>query len=88
MLRPYISLLHIGAINASHSIDNIGTGRKECKQELDRARRATMSPEQKAQINKRRHELHATKNGAKKLQMTPQKKKLKQKEINKKYKRW
>ena len=44
-----------------------------------------MSPEQKAQINKRRRDLYATQNAARKLQMTPQEKKLKQKEINKKY---
>ena len=44
-----------------------------------------MSPEQKTQINKRRRELYAVKNTARKLQMTPQEKKLKQKEINKKY---
>jgi hypothetical protein len=44
-----------------------------------------MSPEQKAQINKRRHELYAAKNTARKLQMTLQEKKLKRKEINKKY---
>jgi len=43
-----------------------------------------MPPEQKAQINKRRHELYAAKNTARKLQMTSQEKKLKQKEINKK----
>ena len=44
-----------------------------------------MSLEQKAQINKRQRELYAAKNTARKLQMTPQEKKLKRKEINKKY---
>jgi hypothetical protein len=44
-----------------------------------------MSPEQKAQINKRRRELYAAKNAVRKLQITPQEKKLKRKEINKKY---
>jgi len=44
-----------------------------------------MFPEQKAQINKKRRELYAAKNTARKLQMTPQEKKLKRKEINKKY---
>jgi len=48
-----------------------------------------MSPEHRAQINKRRRELHAAKNAARKLQMTPQmtpqEKKFKRKEINKKY---
>jgi hypothetical protein len=48
-----------------------------------------MSPEQKAQTNKRRRELYAaknaSKNAARKLQMTPQEKKLKRKESNKKY---
>jgi hypothetical protein len=84
-LRPHFFLLHIGVENASNSIDNIVTCSKERKRELDRARRAAMSPEQKAQINKRRRELYAAKNAARKLQMTPQEKKLKQKEINKKY---
>jgi len=49
-----------------------------------------MSPEQKALINKRRRELYAAKNAhkntARKLQMTPQEKKLKRKEINRNYK--
>jgi len=48
-----------------------------------------MSPEQKTQINKRRRELYAAKNASKntarKLQMTPQEKKLKRIEVNKKY---
>jgi hypothetical protein len=61
------------------------TRRKERKRELDRARRAAMSPEQRAQLNKRRRELRAAKSAAKKLQMTPQGKKLTRKEINKKY---
>jgi hypothetical protein len=50
-----------------------------------------MSPEQKALINKRRHELYAVKNApkhaARKLQMTPQEKKLKRKESKKNYNR-
>jgi len=47
-----------------------------------------MFPEQKAQINKKRRELYAAKNTARKLQMTPQEKKLKRKEINKNTIRW
>jgi hypothetical protein len=39
-----------------------------------------MSPEQKALINKRRHDLYAQKNAARKLQMTPQEKELKRQE--------
>jgi hypothetical protein len=54
-------LLYIGAVNAYRSINNIVTCPKECMRELDRARRAAMSPEQKALINKRRHELYAVK---------------------------
>jgi hypothetical protein len=50
-----------------------------------------MSPEQKTLINKRRHELYAAKNApknaARKLQMTPQEKKLKRKESKKNYNR-
>lgn len=84
-LRPYFFLLHLGVVNASNSIDNIVMCLKERKRELDRARRAALSPEQKALINKRRRDLYATQNAARKLQMTPQEKKLKQKEINKKY---
>jgi adenylosuccinate lyase len=84
-LRPYFFLLHIGVVNASNSIDNIVTCPKERRRELDRARRAAMSPKQKVQINKRRCELYAAKNATRKLQMTPQEKKLKRKEINKKY---
>ena len=38
---------YIGAANASNSIDNIVTCPKERKRELDRARRAALSPEQK-----------------------------------------
>ena len=75
---------YIGAANASNSIDNIVTCPKEHKHELDRARWAALSPEQKALINKRRRDLYAAKNAARKLQMTPQEKKLKRKESNKK----
>jgi hypothetical protein len=50
---------------------------KERKRELDRARQAALSPEQKALINKRRHDLRAAKNTERKLQMMPQEKKLK-----------
>jgi len=78
---------NIGVVNASSPIDNIVTYPKERKRELDRARRVTMSPEQKALINKRRRELYVAKNAhkntARKLQMTPQEKKLKRKESNK-----
>ena len=46
-----------------------------------------MFPEQKAQINKKRRELYAAKNAhknaARKLQMTPQDKEVKQKENKK-----
>jgi hypothetical protein len=84
-LRPYFFLLHIGVVNASNAIDNIVMCPKERKRELDRARWAALSPEQKALINKRRHDLRAAKNTARKLQMTPQEKKLKRKETNKKY---
>jgi hypothetical protein len=81
---------NIGVVNASSSIDNIVTCLKECKRELNRARRVAISPEQKALINKRRCELYAAKNAhkntARKLQMTPQEKTLKQKESNKNYK--
>ena len=59
---------------------------KERKRELDRARRAALSPEQKALINKRRRDLYAAKNAARKLKMTPQQKKLTRKESNKNYK--
>ena len=62
---------YIGAANASNSIDNIVMCPKERKRELDRARRAALSPEQKALINKRRRDLYAAKNAARKLQMTP-----------------
>ena len=46
-----------------------------------------MSPEQKALINKRRRDLYAAKNAARKLQMTPQEKKEKRKEMKKNYNR-
>ena len=52
---------NIGALTASSSIDNIVTCPKERKRELDKARRAAMSPKQKALINKRRRELYAAK---------------------------
>ena len=77
---------NIGALTASSSIDNIVTCPKEHKRELDRAQRAALSPEQKALINKRRRDLYAAKNIARKLQMTPQEKKLTRKESNKNYK--
>ena len=60
---------------------------KERKRELDRARRAAMSHEQKALINKRRRDLYAQKNATKKLQMTPQEKEVKRKEMKKNYNR-
>ena len=78
---------YIGAANASNSIDNIVTCPKERKRELDRARRAALSPKQKALINKRRRDLYAAKNAARKLQMTPQEKKEKRKEMKKNYNR-
>ena len=86
-LRPYFFLLHLGVVNAFNSIDNIVTCPKECKRELDRARQAALSPEQKALINKRRRDLYAAKNAARKLQMTPQEKKEKRKEMKKNYNR-
>ena len=43
----------------------------ERKRDQDRARYATMSTEQRALQNKRRHELYATKNTGMMLQMTP-----------------
>jgi hypothetical protein len=52
---------NIGVVNASCSIDNIAMCPKERRREQDRARRAVMSPEQKAQINKRRRELYVEK---------------------------
>jgi hypothetical protein len=76
-LRLYFFLLHIGVVNASNSIDNIVMCPKKRKRELDRARQAVLSPEQKALINKRRRDLRAAKNTARKLQMTPQEKNLK-----------
>ena len=85
-LRSYFFLLHIGVVNASNSLDNIVTCPKEHKHELDRARWAALSPEQKALINKRRRDLYATKNVAIKLQMTPQEKE-KRKEMKKNYNR-
>ena len=85
-LRPYFFLLHLGVVNASNSIDNIVTCPKERKRELDRARQATLSPEQKALINKRRRDLYVAKNAARKLQMTPQEKE-KRKEMKKNYNR-
>ena len=86
-LRPYFFLLHLGVVNASNSIDNIVTCPKERKRELDRARRAALSPEQKALINKRWRDLYATQNAARKLQMTPQEKKEKRKEMKRNYNR-
>jgi hypothetical protein len=48
---------------------------KEHRNARNRARRAAMSPEQRALLNKRRRELYATQNAPKKsakmLQMTP-----------------
>jgi hypothetical protein len=85
-LRLYLLLLHIGDVNASNCIENIITCPKERKRQLDRARRAAMSPEQKALINKRRHESYAAKNASRKLQMTPQEKE-KRKEMKKNYNR-
>ena len=76
---------YVGAANASNSINNIVMCPKEHKRELDRARWAALSPKQKALINKRRRDLYVAKNAARKLQMTPQEKKLKRKESNKKY---
>ena len=72
---------YIGAANASNSIDNIVMCPKEHKRELDRARWAALSPKQKALINKRRRDLYAAKNAARKPQMTPQEKKEKRKEM-------
>jgi hypothetical protein len=46
-----------------------------------------MSPEQNALLNKRRQDLYAQKNTARKLQMTPQEKETKQKESKKNYNR-
>jgi hypothetical protein len=46
-----------------------------------------MSPEQKALLNKRRRDLYAQKNAARKLQMTPQEKEMKRKESKKNYNR-
>jgi hypothetical protein len=57
-LRPYFYII-IGVVNASSSIDNVVTCLKERKRELDRARRAAMSPEQRALSNKRRRDLYA-----------------------------
>jgi len=58
---------YIGAANASNSLDNIVTCPKERnKRELDRARRAALSPEQKAIITKRRRDLYAAKKCSKK----------------------
>ena len=73
-LRPYFFYQYIGAANASNSIDNIVMCPKERKHELNRARWAALSPEQKALINKRRRDLYAANNAARKLQMTPQEK--------------
>jgi hypothetical protein len=39
-----------------------------------------MSPEQKALLNKRRRDLYAQKNAARKLQMTPEEKEVKRQE--------
>ena len=58
---------NIGDVNASNSLDNIVMCPKERnKRELDRARWAALSPEQKATINKRRRDLYAAKKGSKK----------------------
>jgi hypothetical protein len=70
LFETVLFLLYIGVVNASSSIDNIVTCPKERKHELDRAPRAAMSPEQKALLNKRRRDLYAQKNAARKLQMT------------------
>jgi hypothetical protein len=64
--------IYIGAVNASSSIDNIVTCPEMHKRELDRAKRAAMSPEQKALLNKRQRDLYAQKNATRKLQMIPQ----------------
>ena len=79
---------YVGAANASNSINNIVMCPKERnKRELDIARWAALSPKQKALINKRRRDLYVVKNAARKLQMTPQEKKVKRKEIKKNYNR-
>jgi len=78
-------VLYLGPINASISINNVVTCPKERKREVERAQRAAMSPEQKALLNKRRRDLYAQKNTARKLQMTPQEKEVKRKESKKKY---
>ena len=74
-LRSYFFLLHLGVVNASNSIDIIVTCPKERKRDRDRARKATMSLEERALLNKRRRELYAQKKASKKfakmLQMTP-----------------
>ncbi|XP_021305519.1 uncharacterized protein LOC110431136 [Sorghum bicolor] len=51
--------LNPGPINASTSINNVVTCPKERKREVERARWAAMSPEQKALLNKRRRDLYA-----------------------------
>jgi hypothetical protein len=86
LFETVLFLLYIGVVNASSSIDNIVTCPKKHKRELDRARRAVISPEQKALLNKRRCDMYAQKNVARKLQMTSQEE-VKRKESKKNYNR-
>jgi len=68
-------MIYVGFGYAPSPINRLVTCPKERKRDRDRARKAAMSPEQRALLNKRRHELYAQKNAseksAKMLQMTP-----------------
>ena len=68
-------MIYIGSGYAPSPINRLVTCPKERKHDRDRARKATMSLEKRALLNKRRRELYAQKKASKKyakmLQMTP-----------------
>ena len=68
-------MIYIASRYAPSPINRLVTCPKERKRDRDRARKATMSLEERALLNKRRRELYAQKKASKKsvkmLQMTP-----------------
>jgi hypothetical protein len=68
-------MIYIGSGYAPNPINRLVTCPKQRKRDRDRARKAAMSSEQRALLNKRRRELYAQENASKKsakiLQMTP-----------------
>ena len=60
--------IYIGSGYAPSPINRLVTCPKERKRDRDRAQKATMSPEQRALLNKRRRELYAQKMHQKSLQ--------------------